>query len=134
VQSPIASNDATILMAEDDDAIRALAAKVLRRAGYTVIAASDGEALLEQLQRLTLEKRPQLLLTDVVMPTLDGRRLAERIRVRFPAITVLFMSGFTADEAQFGGDASAPSGYLSKPFTPAALLSSVCGALRTHHA
>jgi PAS domain S-box-containing protein len=120
---------ATILVAEDDDSIRGLAARVLRRAGYTVIVASDGEDLLKQLDQTTAETRPELLLTDVVMPKMDGRRLAERVRARYPKITVVYMSGYSADETLRSEALEAGGGYLPKPFTPSGLLEAVGGAL-----
>jgi len=120
---------ATILVAEDDDSIRGLAARVLRRAGYTVIVASDGEDLLKQLDQTAAETRPELLLTDVVMPKMDGRRLAERVRARYPKITVVYMSGYSADETLRSEALEAGGGYLPKPFTPSGLLEAVGGAL-----
>lgn len=120
---------ATILVAEDDDSIRGLAARVLRRAGYTVIVASDGEDLLKQLDQTTAETRPELLLTDVVMPKMDGRRLAERVRAKYPKITVVYMSGYSADETLRSEALAAGGGYLPKPFTPSGLLEAVGGAL-----
>jgi PAS domain S-box-containing protein len=87
----------TILVAEDEDAIRMVATRVLQRAGYTVVAAASGEEALEQLAKhgggITM------LMTDLVMPGMTGLELAHEARRRFPALKVLFASGYSADAA-----------------------------------
>jgi PAS domain S-box-containing protein len=112
----------TILLVEDDGAVRRLSRDVLTQAGYTVIDARDGE------EALTIA-RPyltpvDLVLTDVVMPGLAGEELAARLRKGFPAIRVLYTSGYTPPTGQAGArEASAP--FLPKPFLPSDLLSKV---------
>jgi signal transduction histidine kinase len=114
----------TILLVEDEPAVRAVALRVLERAGYRVLAATGGEAAL----RLAAEEPSiDLVLTDVVMPGMGGAALAERLRAARPGIRVLFMSGYSADLPK--GLAPTGGGLLEKPFTPAALLARVAEAI-----
>ncbi|MCC6575028.1 MAG: PAS domain S-box protein [Planctomycetes bacterium] len=118
--SPAAGGSETILVAEDEDGVRALICEALIKAGYTVFGASNGQKAL--VLSTTLPKPPQLLLTDVVMPEMGGRALAEALAVRHPGMKILFMSGYT-DEAIFhNGTLNGGVQFLHKPFTPDALL------------
>jgi two-component system cell cycle sensor histidine kinase/response regulator CckA len=117
----------TIVLAEDDEAIRTLTARVLRRAGYDVVAVADGEEALAATERLGTA--PALLLTDVLMPRLGGRELASRLRVRYPTLPIVYMSGYSEDET-LRSDAAAHGGtYLAKPFTPNELVAAIRGVL-----
>src|SRR6185503_5209130 len=112
--------DATILLAEDEEAVRGLVREILVRLGYRVLVASDGiEALA--LSREFAEPI-DLLLTDVVMPGMDGRELAERMRMTRPDTRILFMSGYA--EPPIPGDV-----LLEKPVTPDALARKVSEVL-----
>ena len=118
-----ARGEGTILLAEDDDAVRAIAREALERAGYRVLAAADGSAALELASRH--DGPIDLLLTDVIMPGMNGRELAATLSRRRPGIRVLFASGYT-DNVLAGQDALAPGvALLDKPFTPAELASKV---------
>ena len=113
--------DATILLVEDEAAVRRLVGEILSRLGYRVLVASDGiEALA--LSREFAEPI-QLLLTDVIMPGMDGRELAERMMITRPDTRILFMSGYAEppipDEV-----------LLQKPLTPDALARKVAAILR----
>jgi PAS domain S-box-containing protein len=110
--------DETVLLVEDEDAVRGVATLGLTLRGYRVLAAASGPAALRQLE---LERdQVDLLVTDVVMPEMSGGQLAEAIRKRFPLCRVLFMSGYNEDMAvrhgRFAHDA-----FLQKPFTPVTL-------------
>jgi CheY-like chemotaxis protein len=85
------SGTATILVVEDERSVRELTARILRSAGYTVILVADGGEALAQCERSG--GRVQLVLTDVVMPTMSGRELADRIAEACPEAAVLYMSG-----------------------------------------
>jgi PAS domain S-box-containing protein len=110
----------TILLAEDEPAVRALGARVLRSHGYNVLEAANG---VEALRVARDHDGPpiDLLLTDVVMPQMGGEALAEQFRAAYPRARVLFTSGY-ADSASFRSsvrDHGAP--FIEKPFSPAAL-------------
>ncbi|MFW5718500.1 MAG: response regulator [Spirochaetota bacterium] len=113
----------TILLVEDDEAIRALLARVLRRKGYQVLeAANAGEAVLVDEQH---GDSVQLLITDVVMPHLSGRELAERLIGQHPGMRCLFISGYP--EAYLDDDERRRLGtrFMQKPIDPARLVARV---------
>jgi PAS domain S-box-containing protein len=105
----------TVLLVEDEDAVRALAREVLRRQGYVVLEARHG------LDALRVAERHQdpihLLITDIVMPHMSGRDVARRLADVRPNMKVLFMSGYT-DHAVVHRDLTPGSAFLQKPFTP----------------
>jgi PAS domain S-box-containing protein len=112
----------TILLVEDDGAVRRLARDVLVHAGYNVIDARDGEEAMERVR--THPSTLQLVITDVVMPGLSGRELAAKLTARFSGLRVLYTSGYTsATTVATGIDAAAP--FLPKPFLPADLVAKV---------
>jgi CheY-like chemotaxis protein len=121
--NPLAPGTETILLAEDEDAVRTMVQHVLRGSGYTVLAANRGiEAL-----RLA-DEHPgtiHLLITDVVMPEMGGRELVERLARQRPDIKVLYLSGYTTDAIVRHGVLQAEVAFLQKPFTMAALTNKV---------
>ncbi len=109
----------TILLVEDERAIRALALSVLEKHGYRVLEAGSGK---DALERVRGEARPiHLLLTDLGMPEMSGTELASRLRELHPDIRVLFMSGYTDDGVVRNGQLGRGRAFLQKPFTPSAL-------------
>jgi CheY-like chemotaxis protein len=109
----------TILVVEDDAEVRAFTRHVLQTCGYTVLeAAHGGEAipLAEEHQGPV-----HLLVSDVVMPEMGGRRLAERILALKPGIKVLYVSGYTPDAVVRHGVVESEAAFLQKPFTPSVL-------------
>ncbi|HEX7615913.1 MAG TPA: response regulator [Thermoanaerobaculia bacterium] len=112
----------TVLLVEDEPAVRNLAKVVLEHRGYTVLVAENGAAALDVVSRDP--RLIHLLLTDLVMPGMNGRELASRVLALRPAIKVVFMSGYAADVAtDFPADPA--SGFLSKPFTERALTAKI---------
>jgi PAS domain S-box-containing protein len=110
----------TILLVEDDSALREMAATMLSRLGYTVLAAADGiEALSLKQQRDN--GHIDLLFTDVVMPHMSGKELADRVRALYPHIRVLFTSAYTENAIVHQGVLNQGVKLLQKPFTPSAL-------------
>jgi PAS domain S-box-containing protein len=116
------SASSTILVAEDEPAVRSLVEHVLRDAGYTVIAAVDGREALDLAGGLA---SIDLLLTDVMMPRLNGPELAAALRQWRPDQRVLFMSGFTSDVLGDRGITSPEVQLLTKPFAPNELVARV---------
>jgi CheY-like chemotaxis protein len=110
----------TVLLVEDEERVRRIAARCLERVGYRVLPVADGEDAL----RLAAATGPiDLLLTDVVMPGLSGPRLAEQLRAARPGLPVLFMTGFSGELSD--ALAALPGSLLRKPFTPELLVARV---------
>jgi PAS domain S-box-containing protein len=117
----------TILLVEDEAAVRTLARRVLEQAGYTVLEASDGVEGARVADEYAGDI--DLLLTDVVMPNLGGRALVQRLRARRPDMAVLFISGYPEGEVERRGLTGEGAGYLEKPFSPQVLKETVRQAL-----
>jgi CheY-like chemotaxis protein len=127
VPTEIRKGTETILLVEDEAAVRELAARVLQSNGYKVLVASDPEEAVRVCQEY---KEPvHLLLTDVVMPKLSGRQLADHVVFIRPEMKVLFMSGYTDDTIAHRGVIQEGAAFLEKPFTPESLLRKVRGVL-----
>jgi signal transduction histidine kinase/ActR/RegA family two-component response regulator len=118
-----AGGSETILLVEDEEGVRELARDILRASGYTVLEARSGHEALLLCER---HQGPlDLLLTDVVMPRMSGRELAERLGPIRPDLSVLYMSGYTDDAVIRHGVLGAGTAFLQKPFAPAALVQRV---------
>jgi two-component system cell cycle sensor histidine kinase/response regulator CckA len=113
---------ATILLAEDLPAVRSLTAQILTSAGFVVTEAADGEEAFRKAAGLSAP--PDVLVTDVQMPGMNGRELAARIRAKWPGVRVLFISGFEPDVQAAPPDESREA-FLPKPFSPEELIQAV---------
>jgi two-component system cell cycle sensor histidine kinase/response regulator CckA len=124
----------TVLLAEDEDAVRRLVQRALELHGYSVLPARSGEEA-EQIERSHLGPI-HLLITDVVMPGMGGRELADTIKSRRPQLKILYMSGYTNDEVVRHGVTLQRDAFLQKPFTPTGLVAMVRAAFSgtTDHA
>ena len=123
----LAGGGETILVVEDDERVRSLVARSLKTCGYNVLVASHGEEALT-LARATLG-RIHLLLTDVVMPGINGRQLSERLAEIHPEARTLFTSGYTEDIVVHHGVLEKGIHFLSKPYTLEALAKRVRSVL-----
>ena len=112
-----------ILVVEDDAMVRAVAVAILTRQGYEVIAAESGPAALKQCERGGA--RIDLLMTDVVMPGMNGRELADTLQARRPGLRLLFTSGYTENVIGQHGVLDEGVAFLGKPYTPRSLAAKV---------
>ncbi len=99
-----------ILLAEDDDSLRGFLARALERAGYEVVSCPDGETAVD-----ALDQHFHVLLTDIVMPGIDGIEVARQAAVAQPHLRIMFITGFAAVALSAGERAPAGSKVLSKP-------------------
>jgi len=113
----------TILVAEDEPALRALVKATLEQSGYTVVEATDGYDAVRIIEQHGGEIH--LLLTDVIMPLMNGHELAARLKAIRPDTQVLYMSGYTDDVLAFHGISSPGIAFIQKPFTPSELIARV---------
>ncbi|MDY7525675.1 response regulator [Sphingomonas sp. 10B4] len=116
----------TILLVEDEDMVRAVAERALARQGYTVLTAEHGEAALELLARCD---RPDLLISDVMMPLMDGPTLVRQVRARYPDLPILFMSGYAEETIRKSIDLDNVA-FLAKPFSVQELAEATRDVLR----
>ena len=117
----------TILLVEDEDSVRRVAAAILRNHGYTVLEARRPSDALQICARG--DQHIDLLLTDVVMPESSGPQLAAELLTRHPGMGVMYMSGYSGDNALMGKALRNGITFLQKPFTPALLAEAVDEAL-----
>ncbi|HVK15037.1 MAG TPA: response regulator [Gemmataceae bacterium] len=124
---PVARGDETILLVEDEPAVRKLARIALEAKGYRVLEAGNGMKALQEAERYS--GPIHLLVTDVVMPEMGGRQLAEALSAKRPGVKILYMSGYTDDAVVRHGVSEAADRFLQKPFGPAALTAKVRAVL-----
>ena len=120
----------TILMAEDEPAVRDVNCRVLRERGYTILEAPDGSKAMHAAEK-SAEGKIHLLITDVVMPHMSGKDLADRIKTVHPNIKVLFVSGYTDNAIVHHGVLDKGVNFLAKPFSPRQLIRTVRRVLDT---
>ena len=107
------------MLVEDDDAVRSLTAIVLENAGYTVLPAATGEEALAICAQLA--KSPELVITDVVMPGMNGRELVQQLSKHYPKLKVALLSGYTPETVETSDVDERHMAYLQKPYTPDSL-------------
>ncbi|HEV8628719.1 MAG TPA: ATP-binding protein, partial [Thermoanaerobaculia bacterium] len=122
-----ASPPATVLVVEDEPAVRVLTAEMLRSAGYRVLVAADGPSALAAAEA---EPQLDLLLSDVMLPGgMLGPQLAAELRRKRPSLAVLLVSGYAADLLQYRGELDPAMAFLAKPYDRQGLLRAVWGAM-----
>ena len=119
----LCTSSGTILLVEDEEAVRRLAGMVLKAGGYTVLEARDGTEALAMAEAHLDPIR--LLITDLIMPNIGGWELARRLRSVRPGLKILLMSGYTEWTLDDHGVSEGDLAFLQKPFTPADLLRKV---------
>jgi len=120
---PLPTGNETVLLVEDEDAVRAIARHILRSCGYSLLEASNGQ---EAIFVATNHNGPiHLVLSDVVMPHLGGRQLGDQLEALRPGIKILFMSGYADDAIIRHGVTEENVAFLQKPFTPFTLAQKV---------
>lgn len=117
----------TILLVEDEGGIRALVRKILKREGYHVLEAASGEEAVRTA--LSHIGRIDLLVSDMTLPGISGRQVADQLRQSLPHLKALFISGFSEDRSVYEAELAAGTAFLQKPFTLGALLSKVRGVI-----
>lgn len=127
IHEPPPGGTETILLAEDDATVRELHCMILEEAGYTIIEAEDGQDALDKFG--AHQSEIDILVTDVIMPKIDGKRLYEEIRKIRPEIKVLMMSGYTNDVFVERGILEDEYRFLTKPVMPSDLLTILRGIL-----
>jgi two-component system cell cycle sensor histidine kinase/response regulator CckA len=113
----------TLMVVEDEQLVLSLLSRSLREAGYHVLEAADGRAALERM--IELQGRVDGVVTDIIMPRLNGRELASEIRTRWPGMPILFISGYTAEEVVGRGLINRGEAFLQKPFDPRGIAAKV---------
>jgi CheY-like chemotaxis protein len=123
ITNPSATTQGVVLLVEDQSEVRKVVRRVLQLQGFTVLEASEGR---EALQLSNDRSGPiDLLVTDVIMPHMSGRELADQLTVLRPTMKVLFLSGYTDDAMIRHGVLEGDRAFLQKPFTPEALAEKV---------
>jgi two-component system, cell cycle sensor histidine kinase and response regulator CckA len=118
---------ATVLIVEDDPGVRDLSAKILRRRGYTVLAAEGGDEARQICERH--EGAIHVLLSDVMMPGMNGPMVAKMLRSMRPDLKVVFMSGYSSADVARHGVVQDDAPFLQKPFTPERLANTISEVL-----
>jgi PAS domain S-box-containing protein len=119
----------TVVVADDSPLVRMLVARTLEEEGYRVVEADDGADAMERLEARHV--RPDLVVTDVIMPRMNGRQLYDEVTRRWPGVPVLFISGHTGEDAVLQRLVPVGAPFLQKPFSPDALAQKVRELLAT---
>jgi signal transduction histidine kinase/CheY-like chemotaxis protein len=127
VQGHAEAPPATLLVVEDDQAVRELIVRILSAEGYQVVEAADGRSALDLMERGAL--KPGLVLTDVLMPRVNGRQLGDAVKAMYPDIPLLYMSGDIGENMVLRQLVPEGAPFLPKPFTPEQLLRSISSVL-----
>ena len=122
----------TVLVVDDEEGLRALVCRTLRREGYLTLEASHGAEALELVE--TAPAPVDLVVTDMVMPGMDGRELGRRLAQRWPSLPILYISAYDVNDIFRRGSPRSSAPFLQKPFAADGLLTIVRGLLRERSA
>jgi len=125
--TPSSPHTATVLIVEDDPAIREISARILRRRGYTVLSAEGGDEARQICERH--DGTIHVLLSDVVMPGMNGPMVAAMLTRMRPGLKVVFMSGYGTNDIARHGVIEHEVPFLQKPFTPERLANTISEVL-----
>jgi len=125
-----ASDVETILLVDDEEEVRAILARVLRTEGYHVLEATNGQRAIDVASQHA--GSIELVVTDMRMPAMDGRRLLDKFRGWYPSIRFLLISGYSDPARALAGLEGTPTAFLAKPFTGTELLEAVHDLLDRH--
>ncbi len=117
------SDKPVLLVVEDEEAVRSLVTRYLQKKGYMVLSAGDGQEALELLQTSLMQ--PDILVSDVVMPRLDGPSLAKKLRPTHPEMKIIFMSGYVDNKFSVPGLERDSYRFLAKPFSLTVLVETI---------
>lgn len=117
---------ATVLLVDDESAVRSVAARTLERSGFRVLQAPGAAEALALVARLGL---PRIVVTDLTMPGMGGAELARQLKAQWPALPIVYMSGYSAEELRRQGAISSETELVRKPFPPGELVARVISAL-----
>ncbi len=118
------SGTETVLLVEDEESLRKMAGKILEGYGYSVIEAANGNDALSVIEKAGHSKF-DCLVTDVIMPQMGGKELAEKLLKKYPALKILFVSGYTENAIDHDGVFDEGVSFLQKPFTPQELAQNI---------
>ena len=113
----------TILVVDDEESLRSIVCRTLRDEGFGTLEAAHGAEALEVMERA--ERPVDLVVTDVVMPGMDGRELGRRLNQRWPTLPILYISAYDVNDIFRRGSPRSSAPFLQKPFPPQGLISSV---------
>jgi CheY-like chemotaxis protein len=120
----------TILVVDDEESLRSIVCRTLRDEGFGILEAAHGAEALEVIEKAG---RPvDLVVTDVVMPGMDGRELGRRLTQRWPALPILYISAYDVNDIFRRGSPRSSAPFLQKPFPPQGLISRVKQLLASH--
>ena len=117
----------TVLLVEDDPDVQAVLLRILVQAGYEVVIAGDGEEALVMAARM--DSPADLLITDLIMPRMGGRELASQLQLMYPALHVIYTSGYVQDAALYDDAKAGRVTFVQKPFNPHDVLRAVRAVL-----
>jgi two-component system, cell cycle sensor histidine kinase and response regulator CckA len=134
-ESPLTESRRVVLVVDDEQNVRELVCRTLQAEGYGTLAAAHGVEALELLEAAEAAEAPvDLVVTDVVMPEMDGRELGRRLSQKWPDLPVLYISAYDVNDIFRRGSPRSSAPFLQKPFPMDGLITTVRGLIRSRTA